>query len=128
MLVAPSDSEAEDRVFHNDASSRYYFTYMHGVFSALDYLILVKPDPNMADADCTPEVIVRECVTWGSPKTALDKLVAFRDHVGPFETLLLTGTDWSGPNEAWERQSMRLMVEEVMPKFNQHVSATKVPA
>ena len=72
--------------------------------------------------------IVRECVTWGSPKTALDKLVAFRDHVGPFETLLLTGADWGGPNEVWERQSMRLMAEEVMPKFNQHVSTTKVPA
>jgi len=128
MLVASSESEAEDRVFHADAASRYYFTYMHGVFSAIDYLILVKPDPDMADAECTPEVIVRECVTWGSPKTVLDKLVAFRDHVGPFETLLLTGADWSGPNEAWERQSMRLLAEEVMPKFNQHVSATKVPA
>ena len=55
LLVAPTESEAEDRVFHADASSRYYFTYMHGVFSALDYLILVKPDPDMADTDCTAD-------------------------------------------------------------------------
>ncbi|MEE2760031.1 MAG: LLM class flavin-dependent oxidoreductase [Pseudomonadota bacterium] len=126
LLVARTEAEAEDRVFAFSASSRYYFTYMHGVFSALDYLILVKPDPDMADADCTPDVIVRECVTYGSPETILDKLIAFRDHVGPFETLLHTGADWGGPNEEWERQSMRLLAEEVMPRFCQHVASEKI--
>jgi hypothetical protein len=53
----------------------------------------------------------------------LDKLIAFRDRVGPFGSLLMTGLDWSGPNEAWERQSMRLLAEEVMPKFRQHALA-----
>ena len=125
ILVAPSEAEAEERVFSDEASSRYYFTYMHGVFSSLNHLILVKPDPDMPDADCTPEVIIRECVTYGSTKTVLDKLVAFRDHVGPFDTLLLTGTDWGGPNMAWEKESMRLMAEEVMPKFRQHALATE---
>ena len=37
----------------------------------------------------------------GSPGTVLDKLVAFRDQVGPFGTLLMTGLDWEGANEAW---------------------------
>ncbi|NQV55631.1 MAG: flavin-dependent oxidoreductase, partial [Rhodospirillales bacterium] len=94
------------------------------VFSALDYLILVKPDPNMADEDCTPDVLIEELVTYGSPKTILDKLIAYRDHVGPFDTLLLTGADWGGPNGAWERESMQLLAEEVMPKFTQHALAT----
>ncbi|MDE2285699.1 MAG: hypothetical protein KGK33_13895 [Hyphomicrobiales bacterium] len=53
----------------------------------------------------------------------LDKLVAFRDEVGPFGTLLMTGLDWGGPNEAWERQAMTLMAEQVMPKFHQYVGA-----
>ena len=78
----------------------------------------------MADTECTPEVIVNECVTYGSAKTVLEKLVAFRDHVGPFETLLLTGTDWGGHNKEWEKESMKLMAEEVMPKFQQHAKAT----
>jgi hypothetical protein len=60
-------------------------------------------------------------IIYGSPKTVLDKLVAFRDAVGPFDTLLMTGLDWGGPNEAWERQSMHLLAHEVMPKFRQHV-------
>jgi hypothetical protein len=62
-------------------------------------------------------------VTYGSPKTVLDKLVAFREQVGPFGTLLLTGVDWGGANAAWERESMHLMAHEVMPKFRQHVFA-----
>jgi hypothetical protein len=33
----------------------------------------------------------------------------------------MTGVDRAGPNEAWERQSMQLLAEEVMPKFRQHV-------
>jgi len=49
--------------------------------------------------------------------------VAFRERVGPFGTLLVTGLDWGGPNAAWERESMRLLAQEVMPKFRQHVLA-----
>lgn len=37
--------------------------------------------------------------------------------------LLMTGVDWLGPNEAWERQSMQLMAEEVMPRFRRHAVA-----
>ena len=62
-------------------------------------------------------------MTYGSPKTVLDKLVAFRERVGPFGTLLMTGLDWAGPNAAWERESMRLLAQEVMPKFRQHVAS-----
>jgi hypothetical protein len=35
----------------------------------------------------------------------------------------MTGLGWSGPNREWERQSMRLLAQEVMPKFRQHVAA-----
>ena len=64
-----------------------------------------------------------ECVICGSPNTLLDKLVAFRERVGPFGTLLMTGIDWGGPNAEWERKAMRLLAQEVMPKFRQHVTA-----
>ena len=67
--------------------------------------------------------ITEGCVIYGSAKTFLDKLIALRDEVGPFGALLMTGLDWSGPNGAWERESMRLLAEEVMPKFRQHATA-----
>ena len=104
IMVAPSDAEAHDRVFSAQGSNHYFYTYMREVLSRVGILSVMKPDPNMADEQATVEVITEGCVLYGSPKTMLDKLVAFREEVGPFGTLLMTGLDWSGPNEAWERE------------------------
>ena len=41
----------------------------------------------------------------------------------PFGGLLVTGVDWSGPNEAWERESLRRIAAEVMPRLSQHAAA-----
>jgi alkanesulfonate monooxygenase SsuD/methylene tetrahydromethanopterin reductase-like flavin-dependent oxidoreductase (luciferase family) len=123
VMVAPTDAQAAERVFGDSASNRYFFTYIRAALSGVGLLSLLKPDPNMADEQATVEAITEGCILHGSPKTILDKLVAFREEVGPFGTLLATGLDWLGPNEAWERQSMQLLAEEVMPKFRQHVLA-----
>ena len=72
----------------------------------------------------TLESIIRDCVIAGSPRTVLDRLIAFRDRVGPFGHLLMAGLDWSGPNAAWESETMKRLAEEVMPRFRQHVAAT----
>jgi alkanesulfonate monooxygenase SsuD/methylene tetrahydromethanopterin reductase-like flavin-dependent oxidoreductase (luciferase family) len=120
VMVAPSETEARDRVFGEGASNRYFFAYMHKVLARVGLLPRLKPDPAMSDAETTPEVLAEANVIHGSPKTVLDKLVAFRERVGPFGTLLMTGLDWSGANEAAERRSMQLLAEEVMPKFRRH--------
>jgi len=120
IMVAPSDTEARDRVHSEQGSNHYFYTYMREVLSRVGILSVMKPDPNMPDEKATVEVITEGCMIHGSPKTFLDKLVAFRDAVGPFGTLLMTGLDWSGPNGAWERESMRLLAQDVMPKFRQH--------
>jgi alkanesulfonate monooxygenase SsuD/methylene tetrahydromethanopterin reductase-like flavin-dependent oxidoreductase (luciferase family) len=121
IMVAPTDAEAYDRVFGADASNRYFYTYIRAALSGVGLLSILKPRPDMPDGEATVEAITDGCGLYGSPRTVLDKLVAFRDEVGPFGTLLMTGLDWLGPNEAWERQSMRLLAQEVMPKFQQHV-------
>ena len=123
IMVAPSDAEAHDRIHSEHGSNRYFYTYMREVLSRVGILSVLKPDPNMSDDEATVEAITEGCMIYGSAKTFLDKLVAFRDSVGPFGTLLMTGLDWSGPNRAWERNSMRLLAQEVMPKFRQHVMA-----
>ena len=106
IMVAPSDAERRDRVFSAQGSNHYFYTYMREVLSRVGILSVMKPDPNMPDEEATVEVITEGCMLYGSPKTMLDKLVAFRDEVGPFGTLLMTGLDWGGPNEAWERDLM----------------------
>jgi hypothetical protein len=96
---------------------------MREVLSRVGLLMILKPRPDMPDDEASVEAITRECVMHGSPNTVLDKLVAFREQVGPFGTLLMTGLDWGGRNAAWEQESMRLLAHEVMPKFRQHVLA-----
>ena len=123
VMVAPSDAEAADRVFGDMGSNRYFYTYMRQVLHKVGLLVVLKPRPDMPDDDATVEAITEACVLYGSPKTTLDKLIAFRDQVGPFGTLLMTGLDWGGANEQWERESMRLLAQEIMPKFRQHLMA-----
>jgi len=123
IMVAPSDAEAYDRVFGETSSHRYFFTYIRAALGGVGLLSILKPRPDMADEDASVEAITEGCTLYGSPGTVLDKLVAFRDEVGPFGTLLMTGLDWAGPNEAWEREAMQLMAQEVMPKFHQHARA-----
>ncbi|MNP28978.1 hypothetical protein D3C76_1219830 [compost metagenome] len=63
-------------------------------------------------------------VMSGSPKTVLDKLVAFVDYVGgPFGTLLTTQKDWENP--ALHKKSLRLLAEEVMPKLRDYCATVK---
>jgi alkanesulfonate monooxygenase SsuD/methylene tetrahydromethanopterin reductase-like flavin-dependent oxidoreductase (luciferase family) len=124
ITVAPSEAEAKERAFGDAGSSRYLYTYVRQVLIGGGLLNVMKPRVGMSDAETTVDVITEACVIYGSPKTALDKLIAFRDEVGPFGTLLMTGLDWSGPNRGWEQDSMRLLAEEVMPRFRQHVGAT----
>jgi alkanesulfonate monooxygenase SsuD/methylene tetrahydromethanopterin reductase-like flavin-dependent oxidoreductase (luciferase family) len=123
MMVAASDQDAHDRVFGDGASNNYFYTYMREVLDRVGLLVILKPKPDMPDAQATVKAITEECVIYGSPKTVLDKLVAFRERVGPFGTLLMTGLDWGGKNDEWERESMRLLAHEVMPKLKQHATA-----
>jgi alkanesulfonate monooxygenase SsuD/methylene tetrahydromethanopterin reductase-like flavin-dependent oxidoreductase (luciferase family) len=123
VMVAPSEAQARERVFSEQGSNRYFYTYMREVLSRVGLLTSLKPRADMADEEATVEVITEASVIYGSPKTFLDKLVALREEIGPFGTLLMTGLDWSGPNGAWERESMRLLAQEVLPKFRQHVEA-----
>ena len=120
IMVAGSDAEARDRVFGEQGSNRYFYTYMREVLSRVGLLSALKPRVEMTDEEATVDVITEGSAIYGSAKTVLDKLVAFRDAAGPFGTLLMTGLDWAGPNAAWERESMRLFAQEVMPKLRQH--------
>jgi alkanesulfonate monooxygenase SsuD/methylene tetrahydromethanopterin reductase-like flavin-dependent oxidoreductase (luciferase family) len=123
VMVAASEAQARERMFSEQGSNRYFYSYMREVLSRVGLLASLKPRAEMSDDEATVDAITEGSVLYGSPKTFLDKLVALRDEAGPFGTLLMTGLDWSGPNRDWERESMRLLAQEVMPKFRQHVAA-----
>jgi alkanesulfonate monooxygenase SsuD/methylene tetrahydromethanopterin reductase-like flavin-dependent oxidoreductase (luciferase family) len=122
VLVAASDALARERVFGADSSFRYTFGYLREVLGRSNRLANLKPHPDMRDEDLTVDAIIEGRVVYGSPETVASRLIALRDAVGPFGTLLVTGVDWGGRNAAWGRESMHRLAEEVMPIVHRHVA------
>ena len=99
VMVAPSDAEAHDRIY-GDRRLQPLFLYLH----ARSVVARRHPFGHEAAIRTCPTMrqrwtrSPRAAPSMARRKTFLDKLVAFRDEVGPFGTLLMTGLDWSGPN------------------------------
>ena len=55
-------------------------------------------------------------VLCGTPTQVAEQILALRERVGDFGTLVYAGHDWADPVLA--RRSMQLMAEEVMPRVN----------
>lgn len=77
---------------------------------------LFKTDPDMPNEAITPEYVTERLVIAGTVDSVVDQLLAFREQVGDFGTLLYAGHDWVDP--ALGRRSMELMAEQVMPRVN----------
>ena len=56
----------------------------------------------------------------GSPETVASQILALRQEIGHFGTLLYTAHDWVNRDKM--RNSMKLMAEEVMPIVNAEIA------
>ena len=83
---------------------------------------LFKPDPALPDESVTTDTILDQLVIAGTSSQVVEELLAFRDVVGDFGTLLYCGLDWVDPRIA--RRSMELMAERVMPEINRAIGGT----
>jgi alkanesulfonate monooxygenase SsuD/methylene tetrahydromethanopterin reductase-like flavin-dependent oxidoreductase (luciferase family) len=72
-----------------------------------------KADSAAPDSAVTAEGMVDDLVIWGTPDKVVDELLAFRETIGAFGTLLYASHDWVDKNLAV--RSMELMVDKVMP-------------
>ena len=79
-----------------------------------------KHDPSLPDAALTDEYLIEQMLISGTVNEVVDKLLAFREHIGPFGRLLYVGHDWADPRAM--RRSMELMAGEVMPRLNRALS------
>ena len=73
----------------------------------------------MPDEAVTLDYVLDKLVIWGSPKKVAEELLAFREEVGDFGTLLYAGKDWLDRDLG--RRSMVLMAEKVMPAVNKAI-------
>ncbi|WP_431301080.1 LLM class flavin-dependent oxidoreductase [Tabrizicola sp. BL-A-41-H6] len=125
--VAKSIFVSEDRQTAYDYARGANSPYVHYFSSLFTKLVkngrsnLFKEDQNMADSDLTLDHVMDRLVIWGTPDEVADKVLAFREEVGPFGTLVYAGHDWRDPGLA--RRSMRLMAEQVMPRINAAISS-----
>ncbi len=121
IFVAETDEEAHE-LAHAEAGGFYqYYDYLWYGLSAGNYSTAIKPDPKKPDSEVTVPYLIDELVIYGSPKTVVEKLVAFREKVGPFGKLIQATIDWSGDYRKHDTKSMNLLANEVMPKFSKAV-------
>lgn len=77
---------------------------------------LFKSNPTQPDSEITPEFVTERLVIAGSVDRVVEQILAFRDEIGDFGTLLYACHDWIDP--VLGKRSMQLMAEEVMPRVN----------
>jgi alkanesulfonate monooxygenase SsuD/methylene tetrahydromethanopterin reductase-like flavin-dependent oxidoreductase (luciferase family) len=127
VLVTDTDAEAEDYLADpENGLSFYYHFFIHSFSKGRKALFMLKPDLDVPDEAVTLDGVKRALVIAGSPRRVLDQLVALREEVGHFGTLLMSGQDWDQP-KLW-RRSMELLATEVMPRFSRHAEATPAEA
>ena len=70
----------------------------------------------MPDEAVTLDMVCEKLVIHGSSRKVADDLLALRQEIGDFGTLLYAGMDWQDRDRA--RRSMILMAEKVLPLVN----------
>jgi alkanesulfonate monooxygenase SsuD/methylene tetrahydromethanopterin reductase-like flavin-dependent oxidoreductase (luciferase family) len=113
VLVTETDAEAEAYLARPDCSPRYYFHYLSALMKKAGFAQIMKGLDQFSDDQLTVDWALEHIVIAGSPATVTENLLAVRDQVGPFGTIVLTGLDWDDKG-LWQR-SMALMAKEVMP-------------
>ena len=64
-----------------------------------------------------------QLVIAGTVDSVVDQILAFREQVGDFGTLLYACHDWVDP--ALAKRSMQLMAEQVMPRVNAAIGTAR---
>ncbi len=121
IFVADSDEEAEAFVKEPGGTFDYYYEYLYTIFDRVGLKSAVVAEPD-GDPESVSHVQMRDdFVIWGSPGTVIDKLLAFREEVGHFGTLVLTAHDWTDKSKL--KKSMSLLARNVMPEVNRSIGA-----
>ena len=116
IFVAGDDRTAAEYVNHPSSPYRYYYRQLVTKLVTNGRVELFKTSRDMPDDEVTLDMVCDRLVIHGSPAKVADELLAFREEVGDFGTLLYAGKDWLDRDLA--RRSMILLAEEVLPRVN----------
>lgn len=122
IFVADDPSVAQRYAYESSGPYHFYFSQLiRKLVTAGGRGNLFKADQNMPDELITPEYVTKQLVIAGTVDSVVDQLLAFREQIGDFGTLLYAGHDWVDP--ALAKRSMQLMAEEVMPRVNAAINS-----
>jgi alkanesulfonate monooxygenase SsuD/methylene tetrahydromethanopterin reductase-like flavin-dependent oxidoreductase (luciferase family) len=116
IFVADDDKTAREYVTSARSPYRLYFNNLVTKLKAGGRAEAFKTSRDMPDDAVTLDYVLDKLVICGTPQKVTDELLAFRDEVGDFGTLLYAGKDWLDRDLG--RRSMVLMAEKVMPAIN----------
>jgi alkanesulfonate monooxygenase SsuD/methylene tetrahydromethanopterin reductase-like flavin-dependent oxidoreductase (luciferase family) len=119
IFVADDLATARRYATQPDGPYHHYYSSLGSKVIRSGRARLFKADPGLPDSAVTVDGIVRDLVVWGTPDKVVDDLLAFRETVGDFGTLLYAGHDWVDRTLAI--RSMELMAERVMPAVNKAI-------
>jgi hypothetical protein len=95
---------------------RFYCSQLLSKMKQAGRAVIFKPNPNLPDDSVTLDDVCERLIIHGTPDSVADQVMAFREEVGPFGTMLYAGHDWLDPTLA--RRSMVLIAEQVLPLVN----------
>jgi alkanesulfonate monooxygenase SsuD/methylene tetrahydromethanopterin reductase-like flavin-dependent oxidoreductase (luciferase family) len=118
-----ADDDATARAYATAANSpyRYYYTQLLTKLKRSGRAEVFKTSREQPDAELTVDSVCDSVVIAGSPNKVVDEILAFREQVGDFGTLLYAGKDWLDRERG--RRSMILMAEKVLPAVNAAIGA-----
>ena len=99
-----------------DSPYRFYYKQLLTKMRRHNRVELFKKDRDMPDDAVTLDDVCDELIIWGTPDKVADDLLAFRETVGDFGTMLYAGKDWADPELG--KRSMILAAEQVLPRVN----------
>ena len=125
VLITDSDAEAQEILDDPEGTFTWYYTYLNaqGKLAGGDF----NTDIDWAAAKAEAMVKAKDLVIAGTASTVLDRLIAFRDQVGDFGTLMLTGHDMEGALPLW-RRSFTTLAETVWPKLSAYMADKRMSA
>ena len=121
IFVAEDDATAQR--YAKDVRGAYGFYYWNLLTKRKGHgnVDIFKHDLGLPNGAVTVEYLLDRLVICGSVSSVVDQILAFREQVGNFGTLLYAGHDWADAGLA--RRSMELMAEKVMPAVNTAIGA-----
>ena len=116
IFVAEDEKTARDYAFGQQSPYRFYYQQLMRKLIDAGRSNLFKHDPDMRDEDIDLDDVVDRLVIAGTADSVAEQILAFRDGIGDFGTLVYAGHDWV--DAALGKRSMELMAHEVMPRVN----------